>query len=60
MKANLVITCDGLSAPIVIAKLEQWQEWLAATGIPATWTVEDEDPPAAVDLAAQTEVPGDE
>ncbi len=42
MKATLTASFGSASAPIVLAKLEQWTEFLQAEGIQASFTVEDE------------------
>jgi len=40
MKATLTASFGSASAPIVLAKLEQWTEFLQATGIDASFVVE--------------------
>jgi hypothetical protein len=47
MKGTINIHFTDNDAPFVIAKLQQWTEFLHATGIDARFTVSDDDPPAA-------------
>ncbi len=47
MKATFTIHFSVHSAPLVTAKLQQWTEFLQATGIEASLTIDPDDSPAA-------------